>query len=77
MQKHQIELPISQKPTDVELKKLSEDFREMPIVEILKGLKFSKNRWSAKDAFVISMVFLWLDLIFSWPEKLISNLTAK
>jgi len=50
VQKPQIELPISQKPTDVELKKLREYFREMPIVEILKGLKFSKNRWSAKDA---------------------------
>ena len=50
MQKPQIELPVSQKPTDVELKKLREYFREMPIVEILSGLKFAKNRWSAKDA---------------------------
>jgi len=48
--KPRIELPISQKPTDVELKKLREYFREMPIVEILTGLKFAKNRWSAKDA---------------------------
>ncbi len=45
-----IELPISKKPTDVELKKLKEYFKEMPIVEILSGLKFAKNRWSAKDA---------------------------
>jgi len=48
--KPRIELPISQKPTDVELKKLREYFKEMPIVEILTGLKFAKNRWSAKDA---------------------------
>ncbi len=45
-----VELPISKKPTDVELKKLKEYFKEMPVVEILSGLKFAKNRWSAKDA---------------------------
>ncbi len=50
MQKPLIELPISQKPTDVELKKLKEYFKDMPIGEILTGLKFAKNRWSAKDA---------------------------
>ncbi len=50
MQKPQIELAISQKPTDLELKKLKEYFKEMPINEILTGLKFAKNRWSAKDA---------------------------
>jgi hypothetical protein len=50
VQKPQIELPISQKPTDAELKKLKEYFKEMPVGEILTGLKFAKNRWSAKDA---------------------------
>ena len=50
MKKPLIELPISQKPTDAELKKLKEYFKEMPVVEILSGLKFAKNRWSAKDA---------------------------
>ncbi len=50
MQKPLIELPISQKPTNAELKKLEEYFKEMPIEEILTGLKFAKNRWSAKDA---------------------------
>jgi len=50
MQKHSIELPISKKPTDVEIKKIREYFREMPVEEILSGLKFAKNRWSAKDA---------------------------
>jgi hypothetical protein len=50
MVKPTIELPISKKPTDVEMKKLKEYFKEMPVVEILSGLKFAKNRWSAKDA---------------------------
>ncbi|HJJ22709.1 MAG TPA: hypothetical protein OQH54_03215 [Nitrosopumilus sp.] len=45
-----IELPISKKPTDMELKKLKEYFKEMPVGEILTGLKFARNRWSAKDA---------------------------
>jgi len=50
MVKPTIELPISKKPTDMELKKLKEYFKEMPVEEILSGLKFAKNRWSAKDA---------------------------
>ncbi len=50
MVKPTVELPISKKPTDVELKKLKEYFKEMPVEEILAGLKFAKNRWSAKDA---------------------------
>ena len=50
MAKPTIELPISKKPTDIELRKLREYFREMPVSEILTGLKFAKNRWSAKDA---------------------------
>ncbi len=45
-----VELLISKKPTDTELKKLKEYFKEMPVEEILSGLKFAKNRWSAKDA---------------------------
>ncbi len=50
MAKPIIELPISKKPTDIELKKLKEYFKEMPVEEILSGLKFAKNRWAAKDA---------------------------
>ena len=50
MAKPIVELPISKKPTDMELKKIKEYFREMPVEEILSGLKFAKNRWSAKDA---------------------------
>ncbi len=50
MVKPTIELSISKKPTDIELKKIKEYFKEMPVEEILSGLKFAKNRWSAKDA---------------------------
>ena len=50
MKKPLIELPISKTPTVAELKKLKEYFKEMPVEEILTGLKFAKNRWSAKDA---------------------------
>jgi len=50
MVKPTIELPLSKVPTDIELKKLKEYFKEMPVSEILTGLKFAKNRWSAKDA---------------------------
>jgi hypothetical protein len=50
MQKSVVELQISQEPTEVELKKLREYFKEMPLDDILSGLKFAKNRWSAKDA---------------------------
>ncbi len=50
MQKPVIELQTSEEPTEVELKKIREYFKEMPINDILSGLKFAKNRWSAKDA---------------------------
>ena len=50
MSKPTVVLPISKIPTDTELKKLKEYFKEMPVAEILTGLKFAKNRWSAKDA---------------------------
>jgi len=45
-----VELPISKKPSDADLKKLKEYFKQMPVNEILSGLKFARNRWSAKDA---------------------------
>ena len=50
MVKPMIELSIVKKPTDDELSQLQNYFNEMPITEILTGLKFAKNRWSAKDA---------------------------
>lgn len=50
MVKKTLELSVSKNPTDTEMRKLREYFREMPMEEILTGLKFAKNRWSAKDA---------------------------
>lgn len=50
MQKLMIELQTSEEPTEVELNKIREYFKEMPINDILSGLKFAKNRWSAKDS---------------------------
>lgn len=50
MQKPVIELQLTQQPSDVDLKRLQDYFKEMPLDDILSGLKFAKNRWSAKDA---------------------------
>ncbi len=55
MKKAEIELTISKLPSDVQLKKIKEYFKEMPVEEILAGLKFAKNRWSAKDAGVLKV----------------------
>lgn len=48
-------LKSKQKPTDAQLKKLQDYFGEMPIDEILTGLHFAKNRWTAKDAGVLKV----------------------
>ena len=50
MAKSIIELSIPKKPTDEELLRLQNYFNEMPVTEILTGLKFAKSRWHAKDA---------------------------
>ena len=46
------EISISSKDdlSDDEIKKIKSYFSNMPISEILIGLKFAKNRWDAKDA---------------------------
>ena len=36
--------------SEEEIDKLKSYFLDMPISEILIGLKFAKNRWDAKDA---------------------------
>jgi len=51
----EIELSLRKMPTDIQLKKLKEYLREMPIEEVLSGLKFAKNRWTAKDAGVLKV----------------------
>ena len=50
MRKSIIKIQVSKIPSDLQLRKLNEYFKEMPIDEILTGLKFAKSRWSAKDA---------------------------
>ena len=50
MEEFEITLKLSETPTTIHIKKLKNYFSEMPIVEILSGLKFAKNRWVAKDA---------------------------
>jgi hypothetical protein len=46
------EISISSKDdlSDDEIKKIKSYFSDMPIPEILIGLKFAKNRWDAKNA---------------------------
>ena len=46
------EISISSKDdlSDDEIKRIKSYFSNMPISEILIGLKFAKNRWDAKDA---------------------------
>ena len=53
MQRDMISLPVSKAPSDSQMVELSGYFQEMPLEEILRGLKFAKNRWAAKDAGVL------------------------
>lgn len=55
MEDLQVRLQVPKKPTDTQLRELEDYFKEMPIEEILLGLKFAKNRWSAKDAGVLKV----------------------
>ena len=55
MEKFDLSLKTDRKPTDLQIKKLQEYFNEMPIEEILAGLHFAKNRWTAKDAGVLKV----------------------
>ena len=55
MTKTKIELNLSVSPSTKQLNSLKEYFSEMPIEEILSGLKFANNRWSAKDAGVLKV----------------------
>ncbi len=55
MEKFELNIPVSKKPTDTQIKKLHDYFAEMPMEEILGGLYFAKNRWKAKDAGVLKV----------------------
>ena len=46
----EIDLKLSETPTDNQIKKLRSYFKDTPLSEILSGLKFANNRWIAKDA---------------------------
>ena len=50
MAEFEINLKISESPTDHQIKKLKSYFKDIPLSEILSGLKFASNRWIAKDA---------------------------
>jgi len=55
MKEFEITLNLSETPTSIHIKKLKNYFKEMPLEEILSGLKFAKNRWVAKDAGVLKV----------------------
>lgn len=55
MERLEIKLSVSKKPSDVQIRKIQEHFAEMPIEEILAGLNFARNRWTAKDAGVLKV----------------------
>ena len=50
MVEFEINLKLSELPTDHQIKKLRGYFEKTPLSEILSGLKFANNRWIAKDA---------------------------
>ncbi len=55
MERYEIKILVSKKPTDSQTRKIQEHFAEMPLDEILGGLNFAKNRWKAKDAGVLKV----------------------
>ena len=55
MDEFEINLRISESPTEQQIKKLRSYFRTIPLSEILSGLKFANNRWIAKDAGVLKV----------------------
>ena len=55
MTESEINLKLSEEPTEIEIKKLKNYFKEIPLSEILSGLKFANNRWIAKDAGVLKV----------------------
>ena len=55
MDEFKINLRLSETPTDLQIKKLENYFKKIPLSEILSGLKFANNRWVAKDAGVLKV----------------------
>ena len=50
MDEFEINLKLTERPTDNQIKKLRSYFKDVPLSEIISGLKFANNRWVAKDA---------------------------
>ena len=50
MNEFEINLKLSEQLSEHEIKKLKSYFKDIPLSEILSGLKFASNRWIAKDA---------------------------
>ena len=50
MDEFEINLRLSELPTEHQIKKLRNYFKNIPLIEILSGLKFANNRWIAKDS---------------------------
>ena len=55
MNEFKINLKLSETPTNLQIKKLKNHFKEIPLSEILSGLKFANNRWVAKDAGILKV----------------------
>lgn len=55
MKEFDVKLSVLNDPSEAEIKKLREYVKDMPINEILIGLKFAKNRWEAKDAGILKV----------------------
>jgi len=55
MGEFEINLKLSETPTSSQIKKLEKYFKEIPLFEILSGLKFANNRWVAKDAGILKV----------------------
>lgn len=55
MDDSEITLHVQKRLTDEQLSALQGYFDDVPIEEILVGLKFAKNRWSAKDTGVLKV----------------------
>ena len=55
MERYEIKIVVPKKPTDSQIRKIHECFAEMPLEEVIAGLNFAKNRWTAKDAGVLKV----------------------
>nr|AIF13783.1 hypothetical protein [uncultured marine thaumarchaeote KM3_64_C01] len=55
MDEFEINLKLSEIPTELQIKKLKNYFKDVPLSEILSGLKFANNRWVAKDAGILQV----------------------